>query len=123
MTRYAVTLALILALACPWTASAQVQSTARYWQVQTVTNAATFTVCTAGSTPAGCYADVRIMSAYCTVETAAIRWLATGTPTTTAGHVAQAGTSITITGRSNVLAFKMIASAASASVTCEVLTS
>lgn len=93
-----------------------------YYQVTTVDNSTTYPACTAASTPANCSTDTATTGLYCTIETGSLRWLATGTPTTTVGHLAQAGTSISIAGNhANIVNFKMIATTATAAtVTCEV---
>lgn len=52
-----------------------------------------------------------------TVETQSIRWrIDSGTPTSTSGHTATAGSSITLTGAENIAAFKAIELAASAAI-------
>ena len=101
---------------------AQQQTNGRYIQTQTVTNATTFRTCTdAGSTPINCYADVATNAAFMTVESNSIRWTVNGTaPTTTTGHLAQSGATITLQGHTNVTQFQMIATAGNATVTSSV---
>jgi hypothetical protein len=112
-------LVVLLVLTVPL--AGQQQAVAKYIQTQTVTNAATVAVCTAASTPANCSTDTATTAAFVSVETNPIRWLANGTaPTTTTGHLANAGATITINGHLNVTQFRMIATGANASVTSTV---
>ena len=94
-----------------------------YIQTHTVTNATTVAACTAASTPANCDTDVATVQMYCTVETNPIRWFANGTaPTTTVGHLANAGATVAISGAHvNVANFQMIATGSNATVTCTVI--
>ena len=112
-------LALLAALAVTAPADAQQAARIRYFTALTVTNAMALTVCSGDAT---CTADVGRTQAFVTVETNPIRWRADGTaPTTTIGHLANAGASITITGQANVSNFSMIATGASAAVYTSVM--
>jgi hypothetical protein len=101
-------MALLLALLLVVGASSADAQRIRTHQTLTVTALAVF---------AFTITDQSTNFAYVTVETQAIRWWDDGTnPTTTAGHLTAAGSSITLNGRDNVVNFKCIATAGTATV-------
>ena len=90
------------------------QARIAYFAAQTVTSSAAVTVCQ-GVT--ACTADTVTNQAFVSIETNPIRWRADGTaPTTTTGHLANAGATISLAGHQNVVNFKMIATGSSATV-------
>lgn len=111
-------IAVLALLAFASLAAAQQLVRIRYFDTQTVTNAAAQAIC---ANVTACTGDVATAQAFLTVEANAIRWRADGTaPTTTVGHLATAGATITIQGHANVANFRMIATAANATVQASV---